>query len=171
MRGTNPDRGGVPVLAMNPHAGACMKRRGRWCVSMASGCDRAFFEAKSNRQYRLPGMTNTDNRTSFECATREYDREPERALVRATAIAEASIVVDCDALVLRTGETAEALLEALAGVIALSPLSTRSPSAIRKTVENLSKQLHQKISAVRQNESLRQFIRRSFSGGGTKERA
>jgi len=101
---------------------------------------------------------------TFARATLEYDAEHERALLEAIteAIFEASRVSDCNAVVIRTGEAAQALLTALACVLAMSPSATRSPAAIRKTVDELGKRLRRKLSAAEQNSDLKDFVRRSF---------
>jgi hypothetical protein len=138
--------------------------RSEGCHDQDRGSQRpAMFAGRSAQESAV--MTDADNRTTYERAT-GYDRAHEQALVAVItkAIAEASIVVDANALVFRTGETAEALLEVLAGVIAISPLSTRSPTAIRKTIENLAKRLRQKIAVAEQNDDLREFVLRSFNG-------
>ena len=86
--------------------------------------------------------------TTFAKATLEYDAEHERALLEAIteAIFEASRVSDCNAVVIRTGEAAQALLTALACVLAMSPSATRSPAAIRKTVDELGKRLRRRVA-------------------------
>jgi hypothetical protein len=71
-------------------------------------------------------------------------------------------------MVLRTGETAEALLPVLAGIIAMSPASTRSPTAIRKTIDNLGKRLRKKIAAAERSGDLQDFVARTFHDGSTR---
>jgi hypothetical protein len=112
------------------------------------------------------GMT----RTTYARAALEYDREHEQALLEAItkAIFEASMVSDCNAVVIRTGEAAEALLTVLAGTLAMSPSVTRSPTAIRKTIDELGKRLRRKVAAAEQCADLQDFVRRMFRGGGTE---
>ena len=76
----------------------------------------------------------TDAQTTFARATLEYDKAHERALMEAITrtIFESSTVSDANAIVIRTGEAAEALLTVLAGILAMSPAATRSPTAIRR---------------------------------------
>ena len=103
--------------------------------------------------------------TTYARATLEYDTEHERALLDAItqAIFETSRVSDCNAVVIRTGEAAQALLTALACVLAMSPSATRSPSALRKTCDDFSKSLRRKVGAAEQNSDLQEFMRRTFS--------
>jgi hypothetical protein len=98
--------------------------------------------------------------TSFARANLEYDKAHECALMEAitTAMFEASKVSDCNAIVIRTGEAAEALLTVLAGTLAMSPSATRSPTAIRKTVEEIGKRL--RVAAAEQSADLTEFVRR-----------
>src|SRR6476469_6285409 len=107
---------------------------------------------------------------TFAKATLEYDAEHERALLEAIteAIFEASRVSDCNAVVIRTGEAAQALLTALACVLAMSPSATRSPSALRKTCDDFSKSLRRKVGAAEQNSDLQEFMCRTFSGSDTE---
>ena len=98
---------------------------------------------------------------TFARATLEYDAEHERALLEAIteAIFEASRVSDCNAVVIRTGGAAQALLTVLAG---MSPSVTRSPAAIRKTVDDLGKRLRRRVASSEQSPDLGDFVRRSF---------
>ena len=113
----------------------------------------------------------TDTQTTFARAMLDYDEAHERALIEAItrAIFESSTVSDANAIVLRTAETAEALLKMLAGIPAMSPSVTRSPAAIRKTVEELG--LCRRVSAAEQNADMREFLRRTFRDGGTEGNA
>jgi hypothetical protein len=103
-------------------------------------------------------------RATFARATEGYDEAHERALLDAivTAIFEASRVSDAQACVVRTGEAASALLSALALVLAVSPSAARSPTAIRKTVDDLHKRLHRRVAAAGQDAGLQDFVRRFF---------
>ena len=111
----------------------------------------------------------TSRQTSYEKAILEYDAEHETVLMEAitTAIFDASKVSDCNAIIVRTGEAANALMTVLAGVLAMSPSVTRSPTAIRQTTEEIGKRLRRKVSAAEQNEDVQDFVRRVFRGGGT----
>jgi hypothetical protein len=108
----------------------------------------------------------TDIRTTYERAKHSYDPEHEEELRNAIvgAIAETSKVSDVDALVLRTGEAASALLSALALVLALSPAATRSPTAIRKMTDELGKRLRQRVAAAQASAEVQDFVRRAFHG-------
>jgi hypothetical protein len=88
-------------------------------------------------------------RTTYAKATLEYDPQHEKALLKAIteAIFLTSMVSDVNVAAIRTGECAEALLTVLAGVLAMSPSATRSPAAIRKTVDDLGKRLRSKVAA------------------------
>ena len=77
------------------------------------------------------------------------------------------MVTDCNAVVLWTGDAAEALLTALAAVLAMSPSVTRSPTAIRKTIDNFGKRLRRRLRAAEQNPDLKDFVRRSFWGNNS----
>ena len=68
----------------------------------------------------------SDTQATFARATLEYDEAHERALLEAItqAIFETSRVSDCNAAIIRTGEAAQALLTALACVLAMSPSVT-----------------------------------------------
>ena len=103
--------------------------------------------------------------TTYARATLAYDTEHERALLDAItqAIVTKSKVSDCNAVVIRTGEAAQALLTALACVLAMSPSATLSPSALRKTCDDFSKSLRRKVGAAEQNSDLQEFMRRTFS--------
>ena len=103
---------------------------------------------------------------TFARATLEYDEAHERALLEAItqAIFETSRVSDCNAVVIRTGEAAEVLLTVLAGILAMSPAATRSPTAIRKTIDDLGKRFRRQIAAAEASEDLQEFISRTFRG-------
>jgi hypothetical protein len=119
---------------------------------------------------------STHHSTTYAQATLEYDAEHERALLDAIvqAIFATSRVSDCDAIILRTAEAAEALSTALAGVLALSPGVTRSPTALRRTVDDLGKRLRTRVAAAEKSAAVQDFVRRSFRGtdtGGMHEAA
>jgi hypothetical protein len=105
-------------------------------------------------------------RTSYERATAGWDDAHERALCNAImeAVARASMVTDANIAVLRTGELVSALTTVLATAIALSPSATRSPTAIRKTVDELGKRLRRRLADAEADPVLQDFIRRTFRG-------
>jgi hypothetical protein len=102
--------------------------------------------------------------TTLARATLEYDAEHERTLMEAvtTAIFNASKVSDCNAVVIRTGEATSALMTVLANILALSPSVCRSPTAIRKTVDDLGKRLRRRVASAEQNPGLKDVVRRGF---------
>jgi hypothetical protein len=113
--------------------------------------------------------TNTDYaRATFARATGgEYDAEYERELARAItqAIIDASTVSDVDVTAIRIAEVAEALIATLAVTLSMSPAVTRSPTTIRKTVDELGKRLHRRIVEAQADPDLQDLVRRTFPGG------
>jgi hypothetical protein len=85
----------------------------------------------------------TSHQKTFARATLEYDPDHEKALLEAitTALVTESRVSDCNAVVFRTGEAAQALTTVLAGVLVMSPSATHSPTAIRRTIDSFGKSL------------------------------
>ena len=112
----------------------------------------------------------TDAQTTYDRATSAYDKDHERALMEAITrtIFETSAVSDADAIFIRTAECAQALVIVLAGVLAMSPTATRSPTAIRRTIDDLGKRLRRQIAAAEQNADIQEFVRRTFNGTGTE---
>lgn len=110
-------------------------------------------------------MSDT-GRTTYEKATCGYDSDFERALAAAitTAIAEASRVTDAPVMALRTGETIAALTTTLAGMIALSP-AARSPTTLRRAVDDIAKRLRRLAAAAVADPSVREFKRRGCFDG------
>ena len=108
----------------------------------------------------------TDAQTTYDRATSAYDKDHERALTEAITrtIFETSAVSDADAIVIRTAECAQALVIVLAGVLAMSPAATRSPTAIRRTIDDLGKRLRRQIAVTEASEDLQEFISRTFRG-------
>ena len=104
----------------------------------------------------------TDAQPTYDRATSAYDKDHERALMEAITrtIFETSAVSDADAIVIRTAECAQALVIVLAGVLAMSPAATRSPTAIRRTIDDLGKRLRRQSTAAETSEDLQEFIRR-----------
>ena len=115
----------------------------------------------------------TDAQTTYDRATSAYDKDHERALMEAItrSIFEAFAVSDADAIVIRTAECAQALVIVLAGVLAMSPAATRSPTAIRRTIDDLGKRLRRQIAAAEQNADIQEFVRRTFNGTGAERAA
>ena len=108
-----------------------------------------------------------DTQTTFARAMLDYDEAHERAVIEAItrAIFESSTVSDTNAIVIRTGEAAEVLLTVLAGILAMSPAATRSPTAIRRTLDDLGgKRLRRQIAAAERSEDPQEFTRRTFRG-------
>lgn len=105
-------------------------------------------------------------RATYERAQRGYDAEHERELLKAIteAVLATSRLSDVDAVALRTGEATQALLTALACVLAMSA-ATRSPTATRKTIDDFGKSLRRRIFSAKQSEDLQDFMRRTFNGG------
>jgi hypothetical protein len=103
---------------------------------------------------------------TYQRATASYDEAHERELVDAImiAIAETSRVSDANAMVIRTGEAASALVSCLAAVLALSPSAARSPTAMRKAVDELGKRLRRRVAAAQASEEVQAFGRRVFRG-------
>ena len=108
----------------------------------------------------------TDAQTTYARATLEYDKDHERALMEAITrtIFETSAVSDADAIFIRTAECAQALVIVLDGVLAMSSAATRSPTAIRRTIDDLGKRLRRQIAAAEASEDLQEFISRTFRG-------
>jgi hypothetical protein len=115
----------------------------------------------------------SDRRTSYARAAAGYDEAFERELLEAItrAIADASMVSDCNAIVLRTAETASALLTALAGMLAMSPAATRSPTEIRRTCDALHKKLRRLIAQAERDAHVQDFVARVFRGANVRGRA
>ena len=106
----------------------------------------------------------TDAQTTYDRATSAYDKDHERALMEAITRTIFETSSDADAIVIRTAECAQALVIVLAGVLAMSPAATRSPTAIRRTIDDLGKRLRRQIAAAEASEDLQEFIRRTFRG-------
>jgi hypothetical protein len=103
----------------------------------------------------------SERRDSLERAA-AYDPASERKLADAliTAIADCSLVDG--AMVIRTGEAAAALTTVLASILALSPASTRSRAAIRKTSEAFRKKLAANVLAAEHSPDFYEFKRLAF---------
>jgi hypothetical protein len=118
-------------------------------------------------------MTDPRDRTSYKRACDSYDEQFERALTETIigAIADASRVNDVNAIVFRTAETTSALVTVLAGMLAMSPATCRSPTAIRKTMDGLHKRLRQRIALMQSDPEFQEFLRRCFHGNDVGGRA
>jgi hypothetical protein len=108
---------------------------------------------------------NAGPRFTYGRAVAGFDQEFEHELLEVitTAIAEASIVSDANVMAIRTGETASALITALAAVLAISPAAARSPTAIRHTIDELGKRLRRRIASAERDPSVQEFLRRCFN--------
>jgi transposase len=102
---------------------------------------------------------------TYADAIREYDEAFEHELVEVVmeAIARASMVTDANAIVMRTGETASALLTVLAATVAMSPAAVRSPTAMCKTLDELGKRLRRRVAAAQADANA--FRERVFTSG------
>lgn len=105
-------------------------------------------------------------RNTYARAQAGYDPEHERELLAAItrAIAETSRLSDAAVMCIRTGELASALLSALAFTLALSPSVVRSPTAMRKTIDELGKRLRRRVAAAEADETVQAFATRIFRG-------
>jgi hypothetical protein len=90
-----------------------------------------------------------------------FERQLADVIIR--AIADQSMVDNV--MVIRTGESAAALVTALASILALSPSSARSRAAIRKTSEAFRKKLTANVRAAERSPDFYEFRRRTFHAG------
>jgi hypothetical protein len=104
-------------------------------------------------------------RTTYARA-QQYDPAFERALVDeiGATIATASVCSDANVMAVRTGETIAALVTVLAGVIALTPAATRSPTALRRMVDEIAKHLRVQATQAAADPDIRAFRERVFNG-------
>jgi hypothetical protein len=111
-------------------------------------------------------MSAADEIFTYARATAGYDEDHERALVDAitTAIFKTSMVSDANVCAIRTGELSSALLTVLAGVTVMSPSATRSPTAVRRTLDQLGKRLRRRLAAAETDPAMQDFLRRIFHG-------
>jgi hypothetical protein len=103
--------------------------------------------------------------STLERAQSGYDDQHEDELVSAllAAILKASTVSDVSAIVLRTAEIGRALETVLAGILALSPGITRSPTTIRTAAEAMRKRLIRRVSEAATDPDLMGFRARCFN--------
>jgi hypothetical protein len=106
-----------------------------------------------------------DQRRELERAMAGYDRAFEAKLVDEIirTIVEQSMIDGV--MVLRTGETAAALVTALASMMALSPASTRSRATIRQIAESFRKKLVGQVRAAERDPLFADFKNRCFHSG------
>jgi hypothetical protein len=109
-------------------------------------------------------------RTTYNRTVAGFDDDFERVLVEVitTAILDISRASDANVICVRTGETASALVTVLASMLAMSPAAASSPSAIRKTCDELHKRLRQRVAYASADSDLKQFIARCFHGSNTE---
>jgi len=107
----------------------------------------------------------TDRHTTYARAAAAYDRAFEEFLASEifNAIVEASRCTDTNAIALRTGEMAAALLKMLALTLALSPCA-RSPTALRTEVDELAKRLGCLTREAIDNQDFQAVGKRIFHG-------
>jgi hypothetical protein len=112
---------------------------------------------------RIDGTAGADTPKLVERALAGFDQAFEKLLTEAimTAIADASRIDDC--LVIRTGESAAALVTVLASMMALSPSSTRSRAAIKQTADGFRRKLAAKVRAAESDTAFSDFKNRCFS--------
>jgi hypothetical protein len=91
----------------------------------------------------------SEHRTPYARATAAYDPAFEQSLADAIieTIATKSLVSDANVMVLRTDETATALVIALETIMALSP-TMDTPSELRRFAEHTAKRLRKNISKL-----------------------
>ena len=90
------------------------------------------------------------HRTDYARAARGYDDEFRKLLTDAIckAIAEASLITDANLLVLRTGETRDALVDVLITVMSLTP-HYDVPSHLREFAEDLANKIRRDVARLR----------------------
>jgi hypothetical protein len=108
------------------------------------------------------GETARQGKPALERALAGFDEAFEERLTEAimTAIADASRIDDC--LVIRTGESAAALVTVLASMMALSPSSTRSRAAIKQVADGFRRKLAAKVRAAEHDPLFSDFKSRVF---------
>jgi hypothetical protein len=90
------------------------------------------------------------HRTDYARSAAGYDDEFRRSLTAAIckAIAEASLISDANLLVLRTGETRDALVDCLISVMSLTP-HYDVPSHLREFAEALANKMRRDVARLR----------------------
>ena len=105
------------------------------------------------------------SKLELERAMAAYDERHERKLADALVrtIADQSMIDGV--MVIRSGECAAALVNVLATILAMSPASTRSRAAIRKTADGFRRKLQAQVRAAEQSPDLYELKRRTFHDG------
>ena len=108
----------------------------------------------------------TRQQTGYERAVLEYDPVHERILLEAIAraIFEASLIRDCNAAVVRTGDAARALTKSLAIILAMSPSASKSSTAIRRATDEFEKLLCRYVAEAERDGDVQDFILRNSMG-------
>jgi hypothetical protein len=88
--------------------------------------------------------------------------------VLAEAVGEASMATDVNAMMIRTGETITALVRVLASS---SLVPDRSPTALRRRVEQIAKDLRRQASKLAADPDVHSFHARAFHHGDVGGRA
>jgi hypothetical protein len=104
---------------------------------------------------------NPTGRTSYERAAREYDVEFQHVLTSKIieAVTQASIISDPDlqVMMLRVGETTEALLECLILFASMSPIFD-TPSRLREFAERVGKKIRRQVARARAEGVAQDFV-------------
>jgi hypothetical protein len=120
-------------------------------------------------------MTTPDSRRKSDPPGRDLARaisgyDPafeERLLDRIVEAIVAASMLDDGAgnpvLALRLGETAQALVTALALVLAMSPPAAHNDAAIKQTSQSFRRKLRARVHHARGNPDLHEFLRRTFN--------
>jgi hypothetical protein len=89
-------------------------------------------------------------RTTYERAAAGYDPAFRKTLADAilVAIGEASVVTDANLMVLRTGETRDALVDVLITIMGMTPFYD-VPSHLREFAEHLAKKIRRDVARLR----------------------
>jgi hypothetical protein len=111
------------------------------------------------------GETTAQGKPALERATAGYDPAFERELadVIIRAIADASMIDGV--MVIRTGESAAALVNVLATMMALSPAAARNRAAIKQTADGFRRKLAAKVRAAEGSPDIYEFKQRVFHDG------
>jgi hypothetical protein len=112
-------------------------------------------------------------RTTYQRAAAGYDPDFERALVDelGTTLATASLCTDTKVMAVRISESIGALTTILAGLVALTPAAARSPTATRKLIDQIAKDLRRQVAQARADSEVRDFVKRCFRNGDVRGRA
>jgi hypothetical protein len=108
------------------------------------------------------GETTSQGKPALERALAGFDQAFEQRLTEAimTAIVDASRIDDC--LVIRTGESAAALVTVLASMMALSPSSTRTRAAIKQVGDSVRRKLLARVRQAERDPMFADLKRRAF---------